>query len=36
MFNHDIRKASFPWNGNAARSVLIEGPIHRDCQGARA
>lgn len=34
MFTNDIKKASFHWNGNAARSVLIEGPIHRNCQGA--
>jgi hypothetical protein len=34
MVNNVIKKASFPWNGNTARSVLIEGPIQRNCQGA--
>ena len=34
MVNNVIKKALFPWNGNTARSVLIEGPIHRNCQGA--
>lgn len=36
MLNNGIKKASFLWNGSATRSVLIEGPIHRNCQGAGA
>lgn len=34
MVNNVIKKASFPWNGNTARSALIEGLIQRNCQGA--
>lgn len=36
MLNNGIRKASFPWNGSAGQSVLMEGPINRNCQGTGA
>lgn len=36
MLNYGIKNASFPWNDSATRSGLIEGPFHRNCQGARA
>lgn len=36
MLNNFAKKASFVGNGNAAPSVLMEGPINRNCQGTGA
>jgi len=36
MLNNLVKKASFLWNGNAAPSVLMEGPINRNRQGTGA